>query len=57
MIITGFCLFISVGVWIFCASKSSSDNGKTPNEMAALLDTKDSAPVEIRKSSLVWVYQ
>ena len=45
MITTGFCLFISVGVWIFCASKSSSDNGKTPNEMAALLDTKNSAPL------------
>jgi aspartate carbamoyltransferase regulatory subunit len=53
MITTGFCLFISVGVWIFCASKSSSDNGKTPNEMAALLDTKDSAPLNQEvKSSL-----
>ena len=44
-------MLIGIGAWIYCAMNNSSDTGETPLEVAALLDTKDSAPINQKVES------
>lgn len=55
MILAGVLLLAGIIGWIVCGMKSSSDTGKTPFAMAAVLETDDTAPLPRTIESMLGV--